>query len=55
MPNINLSADRINILQLKEKAVRSKSVSAVKPELVTEWNYEKNGTLTPDNLHYGSG
>ena len=42
----------------------SKSLSKVRannslqekfPQVAKEWNYEKNGTLTPDNINFGSG
>jgi len=30
-------------------------LSIVNPELCKEWNYKKNGNLTPENISYGSG
>lgn len=32
----------------------SKTIKAMYPDLVEEWDYEKNGELTPENTTYGS-
>ena len=33
---------------------KGKSLGDIFPNLVKEWDYEKNGTLTPFNISYGS-
>ncbi|HHD2751341.1 TPA: zinc-ribbon domain-containing protein [Clostridium perfringens] len=37
-----------------QKVCEDNCLSTIKPELVKEWNYEKNGELTPDNVVAGS-
>ena len=29
---------------------KEKSLSSIKPELLKEWNYNKNGKLTPESI-----
>lgn len=38
------------------KAVRKglNDLQTIRPDIATEWNYEKNGTLKPDQVHFGS-
>lgn len=44
--NVNLERDRKKILKYL-KAIPN-SVAELRPDLVKEWNYERNGNLTPD-------
>lgn len=55
MPEVDLEKDRPAILVEKEKVTRQKSLSSLRPELLAEWNYEKNGNLTPDKIRFKSG
>jgi len=50
---IDCSKDRFEILAYLKGPVKN-SVQEVAPELVKEWDYEKNGTLKPDMIAAGS-
>ena len=45
--DINLEQDAIDIENLREYTEKKKSLFVSNPEVAKEWNYEKNGNLTP--------
>lgn len=51
--NIDVNRDRFEILAYLKGPVKN-SVQEVAPELVKEWDYEKNGELKPDMISGGS-
>ena len=51
---INIKNDYYIILNLIEKHEDEKSLANQFPELLSEWNYEKNAPLTPDKVSVGS-
>ena len=51
---INISSDRIAILQQYVEAEKRNSLSVKCPEIEREWNYEKNGSLLPSAFSYSS-
>lgn len=50
IPNINVELDSSSILQMYVKAEKEKSLATLYPELIREWDDEKNGDITPDML-----
>lgn len=52
--DIDIQRDYIQIQSSYEHIIKAKSVANVDAHLLKEWNYDKNGTLTPDNISYGS-
>lgn len=53
--DINIERDYYSILSLIEKFEIKNSLSTQFPELLKEWNYEKNGNLKPNMISKGSG
>lgn len=51
---ISHKKDNIEILNLFELSLKSKSITTTHPSLVKEWNYEKNKNLIPANFTHGS-
>ena len=51
---IDVKKDYIEIRQRVDLYNKDNSIAIRCPELVKEWNYEKNGTLTPDMFTCGS-
>ncbi len=52
--DINIERDYYSILSLIEKFEIKNSLSTQFPELLKEWNYEKNGNLKPNMISKGS-
>ncbi len=52
--DINIRRDEISIENMTEKTYKSKSLMAIYPDIAKDWNYEKNGRLTPDTIAFGS-
>ena len=48
--DIDIKRDYIAIESMREHAEKNNSVLLCNPRLAQEWNYEKNGTLTPENV-----
>ena len=46
----NIARDRMRIFDLMELREKENSFAQVCPELVEEWNYEKNGSMQPENV-----
>lgn len=46
--DININKDKINILELFKSKNNKNNLSLSNPDLSLEWNYDKNGTLTPE-------
>ena len=53
-PIIDLAADSSKIMANYIVNKKENSLSAVYPELVEEWNFEKNYPLSPNNISWGS-
>lgn len=54
IPNVNLSADAHAIATRVEVATYEQSLEARYPEITKEWDYDKNGELTPAMITAGS-
>ncbi len=52
--SINLSNDRRYIRELYVKSEKQASLKLRCPNLILEWDFEKNGNLKPENFTYGS-
>lgn len=53
--DINLSRDSIQIQSGYRTIKQDKSLISLFPDIAEEWNYEKNGDLSPDKVSFGSG
>ena len=53
IPEIDIDRDKFEILAYLKGAVK-KSVQEVAPELINEWDFERNGELKPDMIAAGS-
>ena len=53
-PDVNIERDRIFILEQSVSIVKNKSLFNLNPRLSKEWNYDKNGKLTPDLFNCNS-
>lgn len=51
---IDLQKDVVAIENLREYSEKEKSLSITNPEIASEWNYEKNGNLKPENFSASS-
>ncbi len=47
---VDVDADFYTILNAYERDKKEQSLLAVNPELASEWDYSKNGTLTPEQV-----
>ena len=54
-PDISIEQDRMQITSEFIVSEKEKSFSSVHPELLEEWNYEKNKELTPEMVKAKSG
>lgn len=54
VPDIDIERDRMDIFSLYISANKENSIAEVYPSLVKEWNYQRNGELTPGQVSYGS-
>ena len=52
---VDTEKDRIEIYKLMNKLEVEESLFCVFPEVAVEWNYEKNGSLSPRHILYGTG
>ena len=52
--DINLKRDRLHIKEQLGTSTKKNSLESLYPELVKEWDYDKNGKLTPDDFVSGS-
>lgn len=52
--NPNISKDRIAIMELYVNSEKELSLGIKNPELASEWNYEKNGKITPFDVKVNS-
>lgn len=52
--NINLRRDDIAIYNRYLSSEKENSVATHNPELLNEWDYDKNGIIMPTNISYGS-
>ena len=52
--DIDVERDRINIYEMLEMQEKRNSIAIIKPELLKDWNYVKNGTIKPQYVSYGS-
>lgn len=47
---VDVAADRMKIYDLLECRKQENSFAEMCPELIDEWDYEKNGTMTPEDV-----
>lgn len=52
--DINIDKDRVDILNLYTRFIKAHSLEKEFPEIAKEWNYEKNGSLTPSMVAKGT-
>ncbi len=52
--DIDLNRDLVNIEEMVERNEKENSLETMRPELVEEWDFEKNGMLKPENYSYKS-
>lgn len=52
--DVDIKRDRASILDLLMLKERENSIGHKYPQLVDEWDYERNGKLTPFQISYGS-
>lgn len=53
-PDINIARDELEIREQYASIIKNNSVSVVFPELVSEWDTEKNGGMKPENFSANS-
>ena len=53
--DVDISRDRQEIYSRYIKRRKENSLAVTHPELAAQWNYGKNGNLTPENVTAGSG
>lgn len=49
-PNIDLKRDLYSIRELMVFSIKENSLASLSPGLVKEWNFDKNGSLTPERV-----
>ncbi len=49
--DINVARDEIKIKELYDNYKKERNIVSVKPELESEWNYEKNYPIIPENVY----
>lgn len=52
--SVDVKRDAAAILQQYEHSCIENSLAVKRPDVAAEWNYERNGDLTPDMFSYGS-
>ncbi len=53
--NVDISKDKYYIREQYILSMKKSSLATLYPELLEEWNYEKNGNIKPEFVSYGSG
>jgi len=53
-PIVDIDKDYIKIYELLEMSEKQNSIAEKCPNLIDEWNYEKNGTIKPEFFNYKS-
>ena len=53
--DVNIERDRIAIYNQMDLSIKKGSLASTHPDIAAEWDYEHNGSLTPDTVTYGSG
>ena len=53
--DVDFDRDRADILSAYKSYTQKNSIVASNPEIVSEWNYQKNGNLKPEMFSHGSG
>ena len=51
----NVDADSIKILEVLKRNLQNRSLAEEHPELARQWNYSRNGNLTPEMFLSGNG
>lgn len=46
--DIDSNRDKTAIMEYYKRKMKNESFSSIRPEIAEEWNYKKNGSLTPD-------
>ena len=54
-PDVDIKSDLNKIYTMIDFYEKSRSLYNLNPELSKEWNYKKNGNLTPKSVFFGSG
>lgn len=54
VPDINIERDRLEIYTRYINSIKSSSLAEKRPDLANEWDYEKNGNLTPEMVSFSS-
>src|SRR3954468_12945651 len=49
-PDINIERDNVSILDIMDRWEYENSLATVRPTLLKEWDYHKNGALKPENF-----
>lgn len=52
--DINVDRDASKIIERYDFKIKENSIARRYPELIKEWNYEKNGNVNPEHVSYGS-
>ena len=52
--DVDIARDNIQILQLIYKKRVENSIAETNPDLISEWNFDKNGSVSPFALSFGS-
>ncbi len=52
--NVDISYDYSSILELYKKEKKENSIAVMFPDIMSEWDYEKNGDVNPLTVSYGS-
>lgn len=53
-PAVNIEKDRLEIYTRYVNSMKSSSLAAKNPDLAREWDYDKNGSLTPEMVSFSS-
>lgn len=54
IPDVDIERDRLEIMAFYLKNRKKKALSATNPEIAVEWDYSRNGSLTPEQVNAGS-
>ena len=53
-PDVNIEKDRFKIYTRYINSTKSSSLAYKRPDLASEWDYDKNGSLTPEMISFSS-
>ncbi len=52
--DVDINRDSIKIKELYDNYIKAKNILSVKPELASEWNYDKNNNIKPEHVYANS-